>query len=80
MTATLIWRNQAACTGIDSDIFYPASEDENEAIEAKAICALCPVQDTCLEHALNSREREGIWGGTTERERRRIQRQRRRPA
>jgi WhiB family transcriptional regulator, redox-sensing transcriptional regulator len=80
MTATLIWRTRAACTGIDSEIFYPASEDEAEALEAKAICAICPVQATCLEYALESREREGIWGGTTERERRRIHRQRRRPA
>jgi len=80
MTATLIWRTQAACTGIDSDIFYPASEDEIDAMEAKAICVVCPVQAACLEYALASREREGIWGGTTERERRRIHRQRRKTA
>ena len=80
MSSTIIWRTRAACTGIDSDIFYPNSEDEADALEAKAICAVCPVQVSCLEHALSFREREGIWGGTTERERRRIQRQRRRPA
>ena len=74
MNATT-WRKRAACTGIDSDIFYPASEDE-----AEAVCAVCPVQSACLEHALASREREGIWGGTTERERRRIHRQRRKTA
>jgi WhiB family transcriptional regulator, redox-sensing transcriptional regulator len=78
MTAT--WTTQAACTGIDSDIFYPVSEDEADAAEAKAICAICPVQLACLEHALDLREREGIWGGTTERERRRILRQRRKTA
>ena len=80
MIATMTWRTRAACTGIDSDIFYPASEDDADALEAKAICAACPVQTTCLEHALASREREGIWGGTTERERRRIHRQRRKSA
>ena len=79
MNATT-WRKRAACTGIDSDSFYPASEDEADAVEAKAVCADCPVQSACLEHALASREREGIWGGTTERERRRIHRQRRKTA
>jgi WhiB family redox-sensing transcriptional regulator len=74
------WRKRAACTGIDSDIFYPASEDEVDAQEAKAICAVCPVSTACLEYALASREREGVWGGTTERERRRILRQRRKSA
>ena len=78
MNAT--WRDRAACTGIDSDIFYPASEDDADAVEAKAICAVCPVQAGCLEHALSVREREGIWGGTTERARRRILRQRRKTA
>ncbi|MEI8050999.1 MAG: WhiB family transcriptional regulator [Actinomycetes bacterium] len=75
-----LWRKRAACTGIDSDIFYPASEDEVDAQEAKAICAVCPVSTACLEYALASREREGVWGGTTERERRRILRQRRKSA
>ena len=74
------WRTRAACTGIDSDLFYPTSEDEAEADEAKAICAVCPVSTACLEHALAFREKEGIWGGTTERERRRIHRQRRKTA
>ena len=74
------WRKRAACTGIDPDIFYPASEDDLDAVEAKAICAVCPVATACLEHALAAREREGIWGGTTERERRRILRQRRKTA
>ena len=74
------WRKRAACTGIDPDIFDPASEDDLDAVEAKAVCAVCPVSAACLEHALSSREREGIWGGTTERERRRILRQRRKTA
>jgi WhiB family redox-sensing transcriptional regulator len=47
---------------------------------AIAVCGTCDVRIACLEHALASREKEGVWGGTTERERRRIIRQRRRTA
>jgi WhiB family redox-sensing transcriptional regulator len=79
MSATT-WRKHAACRGLDVEIFYPATEDEFDAIEAKAVCALCPVRQACLEFALAHREREGIWGGATERERRRIIRQRRKSA
>jgi WhiB family redox-sensing transcriptional regulator len=74
------WRRQAACRGLDVEVFYPVTEDEADAAEAKAVCVLCPVRQACLEHALAHREREGVWGGTTERERRRIVRQRRKSA
>jgi WhiB family redox-sensing transcriptional regulator len=77
-TTKLAWRQKAACRGVDPDIFYPVSDDDAE--EAKAICMQCPVQQACLEWALSSREREGVWGGATERERRRIIRRRRRSA
>jgi WhiB family redox-sensing transcriptional regulator len=53
---------------------------EEDAEEAKAICGLCPVRQPCLEHALVNREREGVWGGLTDRERRRLIRQRRKSA
>jgi WhiB family redox-sensing transcriptional regulator len=76
MNAT--WRQRAACRGIDPDIFYPVTDEEAE--EAKAICASCPVHQLCLEHALAHRERDGVWGGLTERERRRVLRQRRKSA
>jgi WhiB family transcriptional regulator, redox-sensing transcriptional regulator len=59
-------------------MFYP--DDEEQAEEAKTVCAGCGVRVACLEHALSSREKEGVWGGFTERERRRIIRQRRRTA
>ncbi len=72
------WRQHAACRGLDPEIFYPASDEEAGA--AKAVCALCSVEESCLEFALSAREREGVWGGATERERRRIIRQRRRTA
>jgi WhiB family redox-sensing transcriptional regulator len=74
----LVWRQRAACRGVEPEIFYPISEEEAE--EAKAICDACPVQETCLEYALSNRERDGVWGGATERERRRMIRQRRRSA
>jgi WhiB family redox-sensing transcriptional regulator len=72
------WRQRAACRGLDPEIFFPDSDEE--AGEAKAVCARCPVREACLEHALAHREREGIWGGATERERRRILRHRRKTA
>ena len=74
------WRAKAACRGLDPTIFFPVPDDELAEAEAKEVCAVCPVRESCLEHALGSREREGIWGGATERERRRIIRQRRRSA
>lgn len=74
----LAWRQRAACRGVDPDVFYPASDEEAEA--AKAICAQCTVREACLEYALANRERDGVWGGATERERRRLIRQRRKSA
>jgi WhiB family redox-sensing transcriptional regulator len=74
------WRQMARCRGVDPEVFYPVSDDEEAADEARAICALCPVREPCLEYALTVREKEGVWGGTTERERRRILRRRRKTA
>ena len=72
------WRDQSACRGLDPEIFYPPSDEEAE--EAKAVCGICPVRQMCLEHALAFRERDGVWGGLTERERRRVLRQRQKSA
>lgn len=74
----LSWQARAACAGVDTNIFFPQVEEDAEP--AKQICGACPVREACLEHALADREREGIWGGATERERRRIIRQRRKSA
>ena len=73
---SLAWRQHAACRGLDPEIFYPVTDEE--ATSAKSVCGLCSVRHACLEYALTVREKEGIWGGATERERRRIIRQRRR--
>ena len=74
----LSWHNRAACRGLDTTVFYP--EPEEEGADAKAVCDRCPVRMPCLEWALSHREKEGVWGGCNERERRRILRQRRRSA
>lgn len=64
------WLLRAACRGTDPALFFPGPEDT--PAPALAICARCPVRQDCLEHAIATRERFGIWGGTTERQRRRL--------
>jgi WhiB family redox-sensing transcriptional regulator len=77
-STTSTWRNLARCRGVNPEIFHPVNEDDGD--EAKAICELCPVREPCLEYAINAREKDGIWGGATARERRRMIRQRRKSA
>ncbi|MGH2753893.1 MAG: WhiB family transcriptional regulator [Actinomycetota bacterium] len=61
------WQERGACRGIDVDLFFPVVE--HEAVEAKAICSMCPVQSRCLEFSIAAGERFGIWGGLTTQER-----------
>ena len=79
MGSTTRWRDLGRCKGADSEVFYP-EDDEDEGLPAKAICDKCPVREVCLEHAIANREKIGVWGGYTARERRRLVRQRRRSA
>lgn len=72
------WRQHAACRGVDPEVFYPVTDDEAET--PKAICGACTVRHGCLDWALANKERDGIWGGATEKERRRMLRQRRKTA
>jgi WhiB family redox-sensing transcriptional regulator len=72
------WQQFAACRGVDPEVFHPDTDEDAE--DAKAICGLCPVREPCLEYALVVREKLGVWGGLTERERRRLLRRRRRSA
>ena len=74
------WRDWGRCRSLDPAIFHPDEGDDALAAEAKAICAPCPVRAACLDHALAARENEGIWGGLTARERRRLVRRHRRLA
>lgn len=64
------WADHGACIDEDPDLFFP--ERGASIAPARAICRLCPVKAECLEHALRNDERHGIWGGMSERERRRI--------
>ena len=78
MRDPMAWRHQAACRGIDPAVFFPDDEEPGDA--AKAVCVRCPVRQPCLDWALSTREKEGVWGGCDERDRRRILRQSRRSA
>lgn len=68
------WRKDAACSGADADTFFPIGEDEALAAPAKEVCAACPVQEQCLQYALATNQTEGVWGGMTGPERRRLRR------
>jgi WhiB family redox-sensing transcriptional regulator len=66
------WNDDALCAQTDPEAFFP--EKGGSTREAKKICAGCPVRAECLEYALGNDERFGIWGGLSERERRRLRR------
>jgi WhiB family transcriptional regulator, redox-sensing transcriptional regulator len=68
----LPWAEEALCAYVDPDVFFP--EKGGSSREAKRICAQCAVRDECLDYALANDERFGIWGGLSERERRRFKR------
>ena len=74
------WRQDGACRGADVNVFFPETEDDEAVAPAKAICASCPVRVECLEFALATRQDDGVWGGLTETERRRLRRRRREAA
>ncbi|ANA85267.1 WhiB-like regulatory protein [Gordonia phage BritBrat] len=70
------WHDDALCSQVDvGDMFFP--EKGGSTAEAKTICAGCDVREQCLEWALENQERFGIFGGKSERERRRILAERR---
>ena len=66
------WQEQALCAQTDPEAFFP--EKGGSTREAKRICSGCEVRAECLEYALANDERFGIWGGLSERERRRLRR------
>jgi WhiB family redox-sensing transcriptional regulator len=69
------WRDQAACRDTNPDLFFPVGTT-GPAIEqiaaAKAVCMQCPAQAPCLEFALATNQDSGVWGGTSEEERRQL--------
>jgi len=68
------WIARARCRGLGLARFYPHSDEE--VAEALELCAECSVRDACLRYALDAKEEFGVWGGTTERERRVLRRRR----
>ncbi|MGW1328035.1 WhiB family transcriptional regulator [Streptomyces antibioticus] len=77
------WRERAACLRADDpDMFFPVGNDGPSLVEvdeAKAVCSWCPVLEQCLDLALQLGPVQGVWGGTTESERRAIRRRDARP-
>jgi WhiB family redox-sensing transcriptional regulator len=73
----LDWRDLAACSGYDPELFFPAGETgpaAEQIRQAKRVCASCEVQDDCLTYAVETNQVAGVWGGLTEDERRPVRR------
>jgi WhiB family redox-sensing transcriptional regulator len=69
------WRNRAACADYPNSLFFPSSDAAQAQVEkAKAVCAVCEVAEECLEYAFETNQRAGIWGGTSEEERKSLRR------
>jgi WhiB family redox-sensing transcriptional regulator len=73
------WRHRASCDGENPELFFPVGTDGPALLQianAKTVCRRCPVSAECLRWALERGEDAGVWGGTTEEERRALQRRR----
>ncbi|MFE7837003.1 WhiB family transcriptional regulator [Streptomyces sp. NPDC057474] len=71
------WRERAVCLRVDPDLFFPIGVSGltlAQVDEAKGVCGRCPVVEQCLDWAMRVGQVEGIWGGTTESERRAMRR------
>jgi len=66
------WQTGALCAQTDPEAFFP--EKGGSTREAKSVCKVCEVKQECLDYALAHDERYGIWGGLSERERRKLKR------
>ena len=69
------WRVKAACRDTDPDLFFPVGTTGpalDQIAAAKAVCNACPAQTACLEFALATNQESGVWGGTSEEERRKL--------
>jgi len=76
-TADYTWRDEAVCRETDPDLFFPIGTTGQALLQidrAKQVCNECTVQVSCLEFALETNQDSGIWGGTSEEERRDIRR------
>ncbi|MGJ3562139.1 WhiB family transcriptional regulator [Streptomyces sp. INA 01156] len=71
------WRTRAACRDEDPDLFFPIGTSGSALLQterAKAVCRRCPVREQCLDWAMESGQSLGVWGGTSETERRALRR------
>jgi WhiB family transcriptional regulator, redox-sensing transcriptional regulator len=64
------WMDRARCRNVDPEVFFPS--DGMGVREAQRYCAECLVRESCLEYALENHIQHGVWGGMSERARRRI--------
>jgi WhiB family transcriptional regulator, redox-sensing transcriptional regulator len=72
------WRRHAICRDTDPDLFFPVGTTGQALVQierAREVCNECPVKTDCLEFALETNQDSGIWGGTSEEERRKIRRE-----
>jgi WhiB family redox-sensing transcriptional regulator len=72
------WRSQALCRDTDPELFFPIGTTGAALVQieqARAVCRQCPVQADCLDFALTTNQDSGIWGGTSEEERRVLRRE-----
>ena len=71
------WRNEAVCRDTDPELFFPVGTTGQALLQidrAKEVCTECTVRVSCLEFAIETNQDSGIWGGTSEEERRNIRR------
>jgi WhiB family redox-sensing transcriptional regulator len=72
------WRSEALCRDTDPELFFPIGTTGAALVQiehARAVCRQCPVQADCLDFALSTNQDSGIWGGTSEEERRILRRE-----
>lgn len=72
------WREKASCRSVDPDLFFPVGTTGlalDQIEQAKAVCRACPSVEPCLEFALSTNQESGVWGATSEEERRKLRRQ-----
>lgn len=76
--ASYDWRRNAICRDTDPDLFFPVGTTGHALVQidrAKQVCGECPASRDCLEFALETNQDSGIWGGTSEEERRKLRRE-----
>ena len=71
------WREKASCRSVDPDLFFPVGTTGIALVQiehAKSVCQQCDVKQACLDFAIQTNQESGVWGGTSEEERRKLRR------